>query len=722
MVKAITIVWLVLVSFGLYGCKQGYSQGACEPGYLDVNGKCTLAVGQDCESGSDCLSSICISVQDTNPGFCSIACDVHEDCPSGFFCTYWDDSRCYPGHRPPPCSSDEDCDPCQICSDGLCLEQSDCLLCEDDSACGPCQRCDGGQCIDVAGCTICMSNDQCKTCEICSESEKCERIPGCKLCNTQGDCPGCTQCERGACIPIDGCGQDPCFNDMDCPQKTKCLLDSATGINVCLPSELGIGEDCTRGADAQCESGICILDDSGAWCSIPCDDDEQCPDTYVCEPDNSCLWACRKPSNPPPGAACTWDGDCGDARVCAPVWNQNLETWEPRCVLRLPCSSKAGESCDAADQRCFSGICTVEGYCSSVCTADYQCPVSFLCTSHHELLQPDLPEADFGGCSPIDIAKFDIGQACPGGDEDCISGVCLPGKQFGPIPVCSLRCDLSEPDCPDGFVCSETGENEFSCTAALPIGQCSKDSDCDQGAICRMDSTGIPYCGAPNPDGKNPGKACYNADQCSSGICLQEGVCSALCDSANDCWDGAWCYPRAWFRDDGRAVRESLCAPDPGSLSACRKDTDCTGGEICRPVINQFRQGLGGRCSPAGTGLSFWQACENSRQCASGLCTVLGFCSTFCEQDGDCPDAFSCREMEVDFFGNYYEAKACRPSPVGLGQPCPFGDNDCESGICYLPPQGEAYCTSSCSSNDDCSQVPEMTCVADEDGVTCRLP
>lgn len=715
--------FLVLVLF-LQGCKDGYSRGDCEPGYLDVNGKCTLAVGQECDSSGNCLADICIFDQDTGEGFCSISCAKHEDCPSGFFCTYWDDSRCYPGQRPPPCSSDDQCGPCQMCEGGQCLQEKECVLCQDDSGCGPCQRCDDAECIEVAACTLCVGDYQCKTCEICSESRKCEKIPGCSLCNVQSDCPGCTECDRGACIPIEGCGTDPCFNNLDCPERTRCLLDATLGLNVCLPVELGMGEDCSRAGAPQCQSGICIFDENTTgWCSVSCDADDQCPMAYTCQPDEQCVWACRQPSTPPPGNLCEWDADCPDDRVCVPIWNQSTEQWQARCVEKLPCSLPAGSKCGELDQqRCFSGICTSEGYCTSKCLADYQCPVSFLCTGHQQTLSPGLPEASYGGCSPRNMAKFGPGQACPGGNEDCLSGMCLDGMQYGPISVCSLSCVPGEAECPDGFICSELGDNMYACTAALPGGQCGQDDDCGNGEICRLDPMGVPFCGAPNSEGEQAGQPCSNPVDCLSGICLPEGLCSALCISAQNCWDGAWCYPRSWFRDDGRVVWESLCSPDPGSMLPCRKDDDCTGDEICRPGSNEFGKGLSGRCSSPGLGVSFWQPCENSRQCSNGVCVSLGFCSSLCEQDLDCPDGYTCAEMEVEFAENSFETDACRPAQVGLGKPCPYGDEDCLSGECLVPAQGQAYCTISCSSNDDCKEVPEMTCVSDAEGITCRFP
>ncbi len=63
-----------------------------------------------------------------------------------------------------------------------------------------------------------------------------------------------------------------------------------------------------------------------------------------------------------------------------------------------------------------------------------------------------------------------------------------------------------------------------------------------------------------------------------------------------------------------------------------------------------------------------------------------------------------------------------RPAPVGLAEPCPTGDDDCSSGLCHQPAEGEPYCTLTCNAHEDCAEVEGMTCVADASGTTCRLP
>ncbi|MBW1871935.1 MAG: hypothetical protein JRJ19_07710, partial [Deltaproteobacteria bacterium] len=159
--------WVITfaISFLFLACSGGFEQGDCDPGYLDVNGKCELAVGQACETGGDCLANLCEKPVEES-GFCTIKCEHDENCPTGFFCNYTENNHCYPGKRPPACQADSDCDACQNCIDGYCLIIPNCITCTADEQCQVCQRCDQGECISVAGCQKCQSELDCDPCDI----------------------------------------------------------------------------------------------------------------------------------------------------------------------------------------------------------------------------------------------------------------------------------------------------------------------------------------------------------------------------------------------------------------------------------------------------------------------------------------------------------------------------------------------------------------------------
>ena len=712
----------VLVS----GCSEGYQRGDCDPGYLDVNGTCTLAVGQECSSGSNCLSRICLS----NPEggmFCSIGCQLHDDCPTGFFCTTWDDHRCYPGQRPPPCQAEADCDACETCMDGVCTVEDGCQLCQADEDCGACKRCDVGECIAVAGCQSCLNNSACPTCEICSASGRCERLPGCILCAIDADCPGCSNCDRNACVPIDGCGLDPCFNDLDCPQRTRCLVDATQGYSVCLPTGLPFGADCLRGGDPTCLEGICLFDPSGpsASCSRPCAMDDDCPDGSGCKPDQDCLWACRAPSTPPPAGACLHDADCAQDRVCGLVPDPNLPVWQSRCVAPEKCAGAAGGACgENTTGRCVSGICSPSQLCTPVCAGDADCPSEFLCVVL-DLTIPDGDPAPFWGCAPMEEALFEIGQACPAGDNSCRSGLCLQPGINGPRARCTSDCTPGAAQCPDRFVCQPDPQQPQvnRCQAAVSGGACNADAVCEAFQVCRIDPADGQLKCEPAPPGTSPsGAVCRLDGECAHGACLPEGVCAAPCRDAADCPVGSWCDIRDWTRADGSRSWLALCSPDPGSLGPCRHAADCPDGEVCRPELNLRGTGLAGRCGPPGTGAEHGAACLSQAGCETGLCIPTGSCSSMCELDNDCPPGSFCGSANMPLGDQFYGTGACLPDPVGLGEPCPNGPDDCLSGLCHLPVEGEAYCTQACARVEDCIAVAGMTCISDAQGTTCRHP
>ncbi len=720
---------LLAAAAWVFGCDEGYQRGDCEPGYLEVDGECQLAVGQACDRNGDCLARICLTTPE-GERFCSIACARHADCPSGFYCTTWDDGRCYPGQRPPPCSTDADCGPCERCSDGSCQADPNCTLCAEDGECGPCGRCQDGECIQIAGCRSCTIDAECAICEVCDQG-RCQRLPDCIRCGADADCPGCTSCERGACVPIDGCGSDPCFNDQDCPPRTRCLVDTLQGLTVCLPVGLDFGQDCSRGGDATCASGICLAaEDGSSWCSQACAVDADCPTGTVCAPDQDCLWACRPPDAPPPGARCSADRDCQPPRLCGLVADAQAGAWQARCLAPLPCAGEAGAACGPeTDGRCRSGLCTPQGFCSSVCAGHLDCPAGFLCVQLALALPDGGPQAPFWACAPRDQARFATGEPCPGGDGQCLGGWCLsggPGGPGGPRPRCSRGCTPGAADCPDGYSCQPDPDEPDStrCVPAELVGDCRRDADCPAETVCRpAATTGRPECAAAEPAGAAVGDACLVDADCRHGWCLPEGRCAAPCAAAADCPEPLWCDVRRWLRPQAGASWLSVCSPAPGSLAACQRTADCPPAEVCRLDLNLRGTALEGRCAPPAGGAAAGQPCASPTACASGLCRPLGQCSQPCLADADCPPEMVCGPVEaLGPRGASWSLPGCRPAPVGLGEPCPGGDLDCQSGLCHQPDEGEPYCTRSCAAHEDCAAAEDMVCRSDASGTTCRWP
>jgi len=656
------------------GCEKGYQQGDCDPGWLDVDGTCTLAVGQDCTRNDDCLSGICANLPEEGQ-FCTIRCDLHEDCPTGFYCDMGQSGLCYPGKRPPACKSDEDCQPCEECRQGFCLDITGCVRCENDSGCIACQRCDQGICVNVTGCTRCLEDLNCPPCEECSERGECQRRIGCILCATAQDCPGCMTCVLGACEPIPGCGTDPCFNDADCPENTQCLLDSQLGISVCLPVGLPFGADCHRGGDPTCAEGVCVQNDDGSFtCSRECQSgDEECPDTLECLPDEDCLFACRTPVSRPPGNDCRSDADCPAGRVCGLLANSDNTAWRPRCIEPWVCAGQPGAACDPGAEsgdRCTTGFCSLPGYCTSLCASDFDCPGDFLCDQLEHPL-PGGEAAAYFGCAPREMVPGEAGEPCPQGDADCRSGVCLAEPAAGAHPYCSLDCTPGHAECPDRFACrpSPVDAQHNLCQPSVIGGDCARDSDCPSEQVCTVDPAGSTACIVPLPGGVGPGQPCSNGI-CRNDLCLRFGVCGALCVSPADCPDGFLCDYLEIYLFGGSRAFTRMCVPDPGSMLTCQHDAHCQSEESCSLVLNPWGSGLEGRCQPNGPGGDTGNPCTQPGDCRTGFCPTSGSCTVLCLDTQDCPTGYECQADWVSLWeGTAFPVRACLASTTEPKKP-----------------------------------------------------
>lgn len=722
-------IWMSLILSSLLAASCGEDvpqQEDCDPGYLKVDGVCTLAVGQACNGNGDCLANRCVKPTEED-GFCTITCQADEGCPTGFYCTYETDKLCYPGTRPPPCQSDDECEPCEECLDGDCQTIPGCAVCTSDQECQSCQRCDQGICIDVAGCTPCVLDGDCPPCEVCIDGQ-CRRDLGCILCASDQDCPGCYQCQGGACQEVTGCGTEPCFNDEDCPSRTKCLPDSDLGHSVCMPSDLPFGADCSRGGDEVCGEGICLEEGGQSTCTRACVGDSDCPSPTYCIPDADCLFVCRELVTPPPGNTCQNDADCTGGKVCGLAVDGAGTGWESRCFEPLNCAAATGEACDlAAGDRCETGICTQEGYCSPVCAGDYDCPEDFLC-DELQLPLPSGGDAPFRGCAPEDLVKGEVGEPCPNGDADCKSGLCLVDQPGEPHPFCTMECTPGAAECPDSFDCRQSPvDQRILCQPSLTGGACTTDLDCPQGEVCTLDrDIGITMCIQPVAGGGLPGEPCSEFAPCENDLCLPQGFCGAMCAAAADCPAGFICdYVEVYLGNDAYA---KMCTPDPGSMLPCQRDGDCPTDEVCGLQLNPWGTGLEGRCTSAGPGGGAGTTCSQGYECENFFCTSEYVCTTLCITDADCPQDWACFDVSVaDPQGAFHTVPACiETGTVPLGNPCPHGDIDCQSGLFCYHADTESYCSKECTIDDDCRSTlrrPPLACLDDGSGnLYCLYP
>jgi hypothetical protein len=686
----------------LMACSSGYQQGRCDPGYLEVDGECRLAVGQPCQKDAECLGRSCLRPQDLPP-FCSISCRDHDDCPSGFFCSEPFGRHCYPGQPPLPCTDDSACQPCQRCQEGECRALTGCRICAGDTDCPSCLRCETGECSPVAGCKVCAADTDCPACQDCDARGECRRKAGCILCQSSDDCPGCYECRTGACVAIEGCGSDPCFNDSFCPPRTRCLYDATLGHSACLPIGLAFGADCERGGDAVCREGICaVFPDGSLHCSRSCLEDAGCPDGYVCGYDPLCRRVCIVPQASLPGPSCRRDADCSDGRVCAPLLD-DFGTVALRCQEPLPCAGSSGDPCPQ-DGRCQSRLCTPESYCSPPCQNDLDCPVGFLCD---EIEMSVLgTTVSLSVCATRESVRADFGEICPAGDSDCKSGMCLHFPAGGPHAFCSIPCSGAGADCPDRYLCQTGAEPPVeACLPDVLDGACGSNADCPPEQVCVLSGTlAGPTCRDPFSSGAEPGEVCNETRPCRNFLCLAEGLCGAVCRSGSDCPAGFICDYIETLIETGQKVFSRICVPDPGSMRPCRIDGDCPAAEVCTLELNPWGTALEGRCAPRWASGALGQACAAAFDCENRICPANGACTRLCVSDGDCPAPFECVPLRVSpWAGASFSILGCRDLGQGeLGDPCPHGAPDCVSGICFHSGDLEPYCSAVCQGDQDC--------------------
>ncbi|MCH9033740.1 MAG: hypothetical protein IID42_04470 [Planctomycetes bacterium] len=155
------------------------------------------------------------------------------------------------GCPPPPCEGVE-CRTCQVCVDGVCVNEPDCCgnrTCDGDEDCANCpEDCNGATCDDGFDCTegdICLDG-------ICSG------IPDDRFCDDRIFCNGVEKCTPGPGVGPSGCTASGCpagtINDClvtgDCDEDNDLCLPPAPDDSLC-----EAGQFCTLEGFCHCEHG-----------------------------------------------------------------------------------------------------------------------------------------------------------------------------------------------------------------------------------------------------------------------------------------------------------------------------------------------------------------------------------------------------------------------------------------------------------------------------------
>ena len=120
-------------------------------------------------------------------------------------------------------------------------------------------------------------------------------------------CDSPNDCDSALCVfennLVQYCSQDCSAANPTCPPGFECAVD----VGACFMNG-GFGKTCASGAD--CRSGICVGDSSGAYCSQLCASDAECPQPAICAEDKG---ACFMPETAAPRDTSTTSSGCSVA-------------------------------------------------------------------------------------------------------------------------------------------------------------------------------------------------------------------------------------------------------------------------------------------------------------------------------------------------------------------------------------------------------------------------
>lgn len=754
-------------------CKDGRCTSGCE-----IDAHCDVVCGPDPECASACpIDPTCTCEGDGcyNENWrdlCPKDPTCLAACPDDPICTRDQGRVCVDGQCERTCSDSSDCLEDEVCDGGVCkvrtssegVPADDRLGCECGDVCNQYGTCEP---------VVCSTDEQCPPCSIC-EDGVC--IPGC---SDDNPCP-----ENGCCNPDGRCSKS-CRTDLDClsePGNSVCLEGGCCGF-ACDPlvpcisnSECEAGEYC--GDENYCISG-CFSDSDCSRLEEDGGGRYRCEKRYV-RASNGALAPCEMF----PGeecfsevgqcvSYCVSNSDCGDGETCV---DGNCEApSEPSCSNDSQCTDgiclngSCGVGC-RFDSQCGSGERCVDNQCKLVCTGDSQCVA--LQGAGSECIDGTCQSVNSGsggrkGCECYEFCDSQ-GYCQPyqcNSDLDCDEKAC--GSCLATM-VCG-ECE-SDIDCPGTKVCDKsegaaTGTCAFSCTPGGP-GVCLSSSDCPDGFFC---SGGTCERGCVENEDCGPGDVC-RGDQCVKG-CTTDAACGGdfVCVQGGCLYAGKPCskdnnlakakedrltylqnrlevlrsgsgneseilqvegeidvaqleYEEAQNSDcgPGESCEGDQCQPIPAECLAdfeCQYPALCVNGYCQEPPgadsYEAFDPQVIGCPSCADTcdrGICRPTRCTSDEQCGCGFCSRGGECIETCSTDLDCgstENAGRCVSGEcVQCTSNF----DCRS----------FGEGSvCDGGECKTP-CGEGISTGDCfnglNDGDTCGACPGQC----PDGAPCR--
>ena len=494
-------------------------------------------------------------------------------------------------------------------------------------------------------------------------------------------CPGavgcaCTDnagCSNGACLMNQDGEQacaPACSTDADCTAGSCAEVDGKDGkIKVCADAQAALCAPCK--ADAECQvpgaaTAACVrVGGAGAFCSIGCEADADCPDQSTCADVKNAAGEAVKQCMPKEAGTCVCSGWAKAKKASTTCWAEGL----PGCSAEISCgetglsacapAAAATETCDGVDQDCDGSTDNGDAICDDAnpCTTD-------ACTA--------------GACTHAPLTgDCSDGDACTEGDA-CTDGACAPGL--------AANCD-------DGNPCTDDG-----CDKATGCVQLPNKATCDDLDACTSgDACALSLCGGVTV-------TCDDGDPCTDDTCDSVKGCAhtqnkAPCDDGDKCTDKDACDKGACAGIASNCDDKNVCTLDTcdsakgcvylNNLAPCDDGDLCTKSESCKA----------GKCQ---TGTS---ACDDGKVCTTdacdaktGACTNLPVQATTTCDDGDpcttgdtCKDG-ACAATPKDCPGSNCNTGVCQggtcaqlPKVCDDGDPCTADSCDPQAGCKYAP-------------------------------------
>jgi hypothetical protein len=395
----------------------------------------------------------------------------------------------------PQCAEDLACVNDGSGVDGICAQQA-----EEGDSCAV-----NADCANVDASLYCHQETQ-RCAEFAGEKDDCTYVdPTLQFSTTQGTrCAANLNCdpETEKCVKTCSIGAG-CVNNAGCPEDTVCDVTTfAAGIGGGFCREpFANGDDCTFFA-SECESGNCApggtcapaLKVFGATCSVAdsfdatcesnrcgpnskctqvCGDDDDCPNTHYCNPDNGghCL---PRVTN---GNACDDSSDCVAGSWC---------NGSSQCAARI---ADSGTCSSGEDDECVNRICN-----TTTCTAPLPVDTADCGVGGDRVCGPGAYCLLESGATPEDNCELfrTEGQSCSGGRE-CEEGLecdfhpttpkCYPPNEYPAGAACGGGFDCLSGLCVGGR-CADPAEKDEDCDTTLGM-----HPSCDTGLFCETDDT-----------------------------------------------------------------------------------------------------------------------------------------------------------------------------------------------------------------------------------------